>query len=178
MAFTPDEQARLALLQAKVEERIQQLLVVARRELGFAAPRPEIRFDLRGQSAGQARLSPKGRGLIRFNPWLLLQHGEDFIEQTVAHEIAHCLTFCLYGRNARPHGAEWRQLMKLLGAAPERCHHYDLGEVPQRQVSRHPYHCGCQEHELSAIRHNRVRKGQRYLCRRCGGPLQPGRMPK
>jgi SprT protein len=28
-------------------------------------------------------------------------------------------------------------------------------------------------HRLSSIRHNKVAKGQRYLCKRCGEPLKP-----
>ena len=74
---------------------------------------------------------------MRLNPWLLLRHGEEFIDQTVPHEIAHWLIFCLYGREARPHGAQWRQLMELFGAEPRRCHDYDLKEIPQRRMSRH-----------------------------------------
>ncbi|WPL16242.1 SprT-like family protein [Thiorhodovibrio winogradskyi] len=174
MPFTPDEKARLKHLQTVVEQRVRQLLATARQTLGFCAPNPDLRFDLRGQSAGQARFDARGRGLIRFNPWLLLRHGEEFIDQTVPHEIAHWLIFCLYGRNARPHGVEWRQLMTLFGAEPKRCHQYDLDEIPQRRVSSHSYHCACQDHQLSAVRHNRVRKGQTYLCRHCGQALKPG----
>ncbi|EIC20156.1 SprT family zinc-dependent metalloprotease [Thiorhodovibrio frisius] len=172
MPFTPDENARLKHLRTMVEQRIEELLETARRELKYGAASPAIRFDLRGQSAGQARFDARGRGTVRFNPWLLLRHGEEFIDQTVPHEIAHWLTFCLYGRKARPHGPQWRQLMVLFGAEPRRCHEYDLDDIPQRRVSSHSYHCACQEHQLSAVRHNRVRKGQTYLCRRCGQPLK------
>lgn len=174
MPFTLEERARLKQLRQLTEQRVQDLLATARHQLGLRASRPEIRFDLRGQSAGQARFEAHGGGLIRFNPWLLLRHGEEFIEQTVPHEIAHWLIFCLYGRKARPHGAEWRQLMVLFGVEPKRCHEYDLDDIPRRQVSSHEYHCACQRHRLSAVRHNRVLKGQTYLCRRCGQPLKPG----
>lgn len=178
MSFTPEEQARLAQLRLVVERRVRQLLTTARRELGVATQPPEIRFDLRGQSAGQARCDAGARGVVRFNPWLLLRHGEEFIDQTVPHEVAHWLTFTRFGRRARPHGPEWRELMVLFGAEPRRCHDYSLEDVPHRRVSSHSYHCTCQEHRLSAVRHNRVRKGQTYLCRRCGQPLRPGPKPK
>lgn len=174
MPFSPDEIAQLTHLQQAVETRVQELLTLAQGRLGFSAPSPEIRFDLRGQSAGQARFSARGKGAVRFNPWLLLRHGEAFIDQTVPHEIAHWLTFCLYGRGAAPHGAQWRKLMDIFGAEPRRCHDYDLHEIPQRRITSHGYHCHCQDHQLSAVRHNRVRKGQTYLCKRCGQALRPG----
>ncbi len=177
MPFSPNETLRLAQLQTAVEERVRELLAIAGHELKFSPPRPEIRFDLRGQSAGQARLTGKGRGVLRFNPWLLLRHGEDFIGQTVPHEVAHWLIFCLYERRARPHGAEWRKLMAMFEAEPKRCHEYDLADIPQRRVANHIYHCGCQEHQLSAVRHNRARKGQTYLCRRCHQALRHGPLP-
>ncbi|MBK5967840.1 MULTISPECIES: SprT family zinc-dependent metalloprotease [Thiorhodovibrio] len=177
MPFTSDEQARLAHLRSAVEQRVRELLATAQGELGIAPPPPEIRFDLRGQSAGQARCDARARCVVRFNPWLLLRHGEEFIDQTVPHEIAHWLTFKRFGRRARPHGPQWRELMVLFGAEPRRCHDYDLKEIPHRRVSSHSYHCSCQEHRLSAVRHNRARKGQTYLCRRCGQPLKQGPAP-
>lgn len=137
--------------------------------------RIEIRFDLRGKTAGQVRIRARGQYLIRYNLELLKRGGADFIQRTVPHEVAHVLAYHHHGPNIRPHGHEWQRIMRQLGAEPTRCHDYDVSGLGARQLQYYHYHCSCMEHQLSSIRHNKVAKGQRYLCKRCGEPLQPGR---
>jgi len=134
----------------------------------------EVRFDLRGKSAGQVRIRPQGQYVIRYNLELLKRQGADFLNETVPHEVAHVLAYHRHGPNIRPHGREWQRIMRQLGAEPSRCHDYDVSGLSARQLQYFQYHCDCMEHQLSSIRHNKVAKGQRYLCRRCGEPLRPG----
>lgn len=169
----PDEQDQR--LQTQVVERTHELFRQADTRAGSPLIRLEVRFDLRGWAAGQARQRAGGPWVIRYNPLLLRENPEAFLTETVPHEVAHVIAFLRYGPRIRPHGAEWRAVMEGLGAAPERCHHYDLSRVPRRTHRTFPYHCGCGEHELTSIRHHRVLAGQTYLCRRCAGPLRPGR---
>lgn len=136
---------------------------------------PEIRFDLRGQAAGQFRIDVSGLAVIRYNPTLLARHEHEFLAQTVPHEVAHYLTFLHFGRGVRPHGEEWRQIMLELGADPRRCHTFDTSGTVTRRVRRYAYHCECSDHALSSIRHHRVLRGASYLCKRCGQPLRIGR---
>jgi SprT protein len=162
--------AELMDLRARVQARTTTLL----REFGeLTNAEVEIRFDLRGKAAGQVRIRGQGRYLIRYNLELLKRGGQDFLEQTVPHEVAHVLACHRFGRNIRPHGREWKAIMGQLGAEPTRCHDYDVGGLAARELQYFDYHCGCMVHRLSSIRHNKVAKGQRYLCRRCGEPLQP-----
>ena len=163
--------AELMDLRGRVQARTRALLGE------LASAKVEIRFDLRGKAAGQARIRAAGRYLIRYNLELLKRGGVDFLEQTVPHEVAHVLAYHRHGRDIRPHGAEWKAIMRQLGAEPTRCHDYDVGGLGARQLHYFDYHCGCMLHRLSSIRHNKVAKGQRYLCRRCGEPLQPGPRP-
>jgi SprT protein len=144
---------------------------------GRLDPRPQIRFDLRGLTAGQLRIDHQGRCIIRYNPALLLRHGEDFLRRTVPHETAHFLAYRLHGRGIRPHGPEWQAIMRRLGADPERCHDYDVDGLAARRLHYFAYHCDCGEHQLSSIRHNKIRRGASYLCRRCGSGLRPGARP-
>ncbi len=137
--------------------------------LGRDDPLPRLRFDLRGRSAGQARLQEWS---IRLNPTLLHQHGAEFIRDTVPHELAHLIAFAEFGGRIRPHGQEWRHLMQLLGRPATVCHDYAV--KPARQLRRFDYHCACRQHQLSSIRHRRCQQGMRYLCRHCGGELRPG----
>lgn len=162
-------------LQARTTARTRDLLYQAIRQWGLPARELEIRFDLRGRAAGQARCGCHGPWIIRYNPVLLRENPESFIVETIPHEVAHVVAFALYGHRIRPHGPEWRAIMEQFGAAPERCHRFDLSRVPRRATRVFPYHCRCGDHELSSIRHHRVLAGRIYLCRRCAVPLQPGR---
>jgi SprT protein len=136
----------------------------------------EIRFDLRGKTAGQVRIRSRGQYLIRYNLELLKRGGIDFIDRTVPHEVAHVLAYHRYGPRIRPHGQEWQRIMRQFGAEPSRCHDYDVSGLSARQLTYFHYHCSCMEHQLSSIRHNKFAKGQRYRCRRCGETLRPGRL--
>lgn len=141
---------------------------------GRILPCPPVHFDLRGQSAGQLRIDRAGHCAIRYNLALLERYPEDFLSETVPHEVAHYLAYMYHGRGIKPHGPEWRGIMRALGARPERCHAYDTRDLETRRLRRHVYHCGCGDHLLTSIRHKRVARGTRYLCRRCGEALRPG----
>ena len=139
-------------------------------ELHFKRPMPEIEilFNLRGQAAGMVKIMGiEKRVLVRYNPILLNENGDHFLAQTVPHEIAHVVTHALYHRRVRPHGPEWQQIMRLFGADNHRCHNYKVKHSTRRQLQHFSYRCGCQEHQLTSIRHNRVIKGQHYICRNC-----------
>ncbi len=167
----------LGRLKDLARERTLGLLAQGRQMTGHRLPEPELRFDLRGQSAGQMRIDASGRATIRYNPALLLRHGEDFLKRTIPHEVAHYLAFVHHGRGIRPHGPEWQQMVRALGGEPERCHAYDVAGLGARKTRRFPYHCRCGDHQLSSVRHNRVIRGARYLCRHCGEALQAGSSP-
>ena len=132
---------------------------------------PLIRFDLQGQAAGQYRSHP--RPCIRYNLVLAAAQFDAFLERTPGHEVAHCIIDQLHPqRRTRPHGPEWRQLMKDLGLDASRCHTFILDEVPTRRQRRFDYRCACQAHRLSATRHNRILRGQaEYRCGSCGEVL-------
>jgi len=172
MIAEPCHSDRLRELAADSSRR---LLRQAADWLGIRMPEPEICFDLRGRTAGQVRF---GRGrpcMIRYNLVLLRENTDAFLAETVPHEVAHLIAFARYGSRIRPHGSEWRAVMEYLGAEPRRCHRYDVDRAASRRLQEFDYHCGCRNHRLSSIRHNRVLAGYTYLCRRCSGPLRPGR---
>lgn len=133
---------------------------------------PEIRFDLRGQTAGQCVWRPRKPPLLRFNMALAERHPEDFLTTTVAHEVAHFVTAACYGK-VRPHGVEWQAVMRHLGiSSPSRCHTYQIDEGSVRQQRRWDYQCDCRTHQVSTTRHKRMsEQGRQYLCRQCGSAL-------
>ena len=144
-------------------------LRVKTRELFEVKIDPTISYDLRGQSAGQANYR---HNVIRLNRELLEKYTTDFIDQTVPHEFAHLVAYRVYGSRIKPHGNEWRSIMVALGATPSRTHKYEASKT--RHLKKYMYKCNCQgkQHELTSIRHNRVRRGAGYLCRACKSVLQ------
>jgi SprT protein len=171
------DKSQLHRLAQQAIDQTRNLLVDATPLTGKPLPVPPIRFDLRGKSAGQLRIDHHGSCIIRYNLALLDRHGAAFLRDTVPHETAHYVAYRLHGRSIRPHGQEWRQIMQLFGADPSRCHDYDVSGLSTRRLRSFLYHCGCGGHQLSSIRHNRIARGQRYHCRRCGERLRPGPPP-
>lgn len=154
----------------ETESVIRLAETLYRRKLG----RPEIRFDMRGRTAGMVRFPRAGRPVIRYNPGLLQTEGDAFLKQVIPHEVAHLVAKALHGNTIRPHGPEWRAIMVALGARPERCHDFDTSREPVRRLRRFDYHCGCRTHLLSSIRHKRIMQGTVYRCLACGQPLAAG----
>ena len=153
----------------QIQQRITELYDQAERYLSKRFKRPYVRLDLRGESAGQAL---PGKSQLRFNPVLLRENRTHFMEQTVAHEVAHLIAFELFGSTIQAHGKQWQAIMvKVLGLPADRCHTYDTGRTSTKHWL---YQCPCNDNpiSLSTIRHNRSQKGTVYLCARCRGPLK------
>lgn len=131
--------------------------------------RPQVSLQLRGQKAGVAY--PR-ENLLRFNARLYEENREDFLRQTVAHEVAHLVAFQLFGMGIRPHGEEWQRIMQeVYGLPAKRCHDY---AVQRRRATHYLYRCQCPDGEFpfTAQRHSLVLRGRRYLCRRCRAVLE------
>lgn len=155
---------------ARIEARVARLM--QRAQLAGWPVRPwQVRHDLRGRNAGEAW--PRER-LLRFNPVLGAENWDDFLKNTVAHEVAHLLACWRDGNRALGHGPVWREAMALFGCEPRRCHGYDTTNSTLWSQRRWPYRCGCNEnHLLSTTRHNRIAgKRRTYLCVFCGERLR------
>jgi SprT protein len=136
---------------------------------------PSFDMTLRGLAAGRADLT---RWHLRFNATLLRENREHFLKHTVGHEVAHLVTFALWGRRAKPHGHEWRAVMAVYGLPAHATHRYDVSNIPRRR-SPYVYRCRCENDVFfGSLRHKRTRRGVRYFCRRCGAPLEFVRVAK
>jgi len=159
-------------LQHQAEQLTNKFLGLAARHFDAALTTPSVRFDLRGTSAGQVRVTDGGDCLVRYNARLLERHPRAFLSRTVPHETAHLVVFGLFGPRVPPHGRKWRAIMALFGSAPERCHNYRVDGLQVRRLRRYDYRCACRTHQLTSIRHNRIRSGQSYRCKQCGQLLE------
>ena len=165
-------------LKQEAERRTTALLQQSRRGFGMPIPTPEVRFDLRGKSAGQLRMAEGKTWQIRYNLALLTREPEAFLAQTIPHEVAHLVAFAIHGRGIRPHGEEWQAMMRHFGVEPRRCHSFAVDDLTARRLRRFDYHCGCRTHQLTSTRHHRVLRGQRYRCAACRAVLVPGPLPR
>jgi SprT protein len=159
--------------QQQTLQETQRLIDLAESHYGIQLPRPDVRFDLTGKTAGMVIFHRRGRPRIRYNHLILSENGEAFIRQTVPHEVAHLVTRTLYGSRIRPHGREWQSTMRLFGAVANRCHNFSTQNVRIKKMRYFPYRCSCRDHQLSTIRHNRSLAGTTYVCRNCGSALKP-----
>jgi len=134
--------------------------------------RVPVTFDLSGTSAGMFKAYGRQRW-IRYNPWIFAKHFDENLADTVPHEVAHFIVHEVFGRRrVKPHGEEWRTLMRAFGANPSATFHLDLEGIPQRRQRTHPYRCRCRDHKVSSTRHNRILRGSgQYYCRYCDAEL-------
>ncbi|GAM77579.1 protein sprT [Vibrio ishigakensis] len=152
--------------QLKLNQKLDTLLVTANKHFDKQFPKPELLLNLRGKAAGQALLQ---KNIIKLNPVLAEENKQAFIEEVLPHELAHLITYQLFGR-VRPHGKEWQYTMERVFKIPaKRTHSMDVQSV---QGKTFEYQCGCNHYPLSIRRHNKVVRGEMsYSCRSCGDKL-------
>lgn len=127
----------------QLNTRVEDCFLLAESFFKRSFKRPVVSLKLRGQKAGVAHLH---ENLLRFNPQLYRENAEDFLKQTVAHEVAHLIAHQLFGDRIQPHGEEWQLIMRgVYELPPNRCHTY---EVQRRSVTRYIYRCPCAQSDF------------------------------
>lgn len=125
----------LEFLELKQEcmARVREYVELARRKCGVEMAAPQVLFSLQGTTAGKAYWPTN---IIRFNPTLLLENPDVFVEQTAGHEVAHLVAHWLHSNDRiDPHGQEWKRVMGAFQLSATRCHNYDTSNVPTKATS-------------------------------------------
>jgi SprT protein len=104
-------------LKIKVESKVKETIELIESKYHFKLSRPiQINFDITGSYlAGQANLTDS---ILRFNPAYLNKYGEDYIEDTIPHEVVHICVWEYYGGRVKGHGKEWKSMMLSIGQSP------------------------------------------------------------
>lgn len=146
----------------KVAESVKILNTI----LGKNYPIPPIHYFFKGTRGGFYHHTTK---TVHYNGVLAAQNAEHFLKTTVPHEVAHYIQFMEYGPRVQPHGTEWKQMMRLLGCDPIRCHSYDVAAVKQRHVKRYAISCQCKTYQVTSnLIKRRNLLNPSVKCRRCG----------
>lgn len=158
-----------------VLDRVRECWKLVNEQPRFAGfPCPDVTFFDKGRAAGRAYLR---EGRISIHETLLVENFDSMIRETVAHEVAHLVTFWQWnrtriGRRPQPHGSEWRTIMsRVLLVEPERTHNYDMTNVQVRRQRRFAYACPCRVHKVTTVKHNKLARGGRYVCAHCKSQL-------
>ena len=133
--------------------------------------RVNISYSTRLRSS-LGRVRPRS-GHITLNAQLATAPRATFLE-VLCHEVAHVAAYLLHGNRAKPHGPEWRQLVRLAGYQPStrlRCPGLIVADV-HRPVSRPRVRCRC---PICGTDHFLRRPNTRHHCGVC---YRQGRLVK
>ena len=123
---TPQE---LTALKLECVSRVKWYVDYCKTKLGIYMPYPKVVFGLKGTTAGYAMYHSH---LINFQPSLLADNIDTFLEQTVGHEVGHLAAFRKFGGQIKPHGKEWTSVMWGMHLPAKRCHNYETDGVASR----------------------------------------------
>lgn len=116
----------LPSIKIRVLQKVIECIMKLEQHYNVKIHRPKILFEKRGTVAAVAN---SDNWYININPVLLNENTDDFIENTVPHEVAHLACDKIYPeqRHSRNlHGPQWKEMMGILGAKVETFHTYDV----------------------------------------------------
>lgn len=150
----------------QIIDKVNSLIAVANSHYNITLPPIDIRFDLRGKSAGQAKctyhgfLNTTSNHVLRFNIDMINNDSFDHIlNETVPHELAH--TICYHTRWGKNHDKTWQKICVFLGGNGQRCHTEEI--TPARITEKYLYKTTCGRIiQVGKVRHNRIQKGIIY----------------
>lgn len=91
---------------------------------------------------------------------------------TVIHELCHIADYTINGYMS-DHGSKWKEIVLVCGSTPKKFVSEDelkeTGYVkPVRKVKRYEHKCLCMTHKVGGQVHNKILKGSKYTCNKCG----------
>lgn len=135
---------------------------------------PEINIKEMGKVAGNANGFTTENGIINLCRTLLADNEEEFIKDTIPHEFAHIVVHKVYGRRAKPHGKEWKNVMRHFGCEPKTYHNMDVdkallmnGQKTRAQTRPFVYICPTcdKEYNMTPQMHKKIRLGSLRWCK-------------
>lgn len=161
--------------QKLVEVKIKELRIYSKNVFNIDV-KVNISYNLDSARA-LGQYSPSTKTII-LNPKLLEEYGTVYIEDTVVHEFAHAVVNYKYPRGYRngsykrimPHGKEFKAVCSHFGNDGKATSSTFSDSTSIKKVNkqaRFTYKCGCQTHEITKTRHNKILRGAKYTCKTC-----------
>lgn len=162
------EETPLTDLQKKLIEESISFYKLACDKLNMDTTELTFKFDLTGDTAGQINTTS---GRIRYNLPIAERYTEDFLNQTVKHEIIHIVADRYYKKDCG-HKKEWKNLMQFFGLNDSRCHDYDMSQVKgNRKMFK--YNCPCNNwYTVGLNLHKKIQSGTSHYCKKCKTKLR------
>ena len=119
------------------------------------------------------------RRLIRLSELLKNPEYEHLLNEVLCHEAAHIAAYEIYGKQAKCHGLEWQELVRLAGFEPESCYKVDSIRRP-RDEDRVLYEHVCTVCHASRLARRRQPQWRCVACQNAGldGALVIRSVPK
>jgi SprT protein len=157
-------------LKQEVIRKVNEFVAVYEKTFSTTIPPIEIQYGLTG--AANAGLAYTRYNMIKLHEEFLLKYQNEYIIDTVGHEVAHILTAHRFGHDVKHHGKEWKFIMAVLGLTPTRTHDY-VSECKQKRHTKYKMSCSNCNMEIvvSQIIYNKMAKGKRYHSLCCKSPL-------
>ncbi len=128
----------------------------------------DISLSIGSMKRQAAKYSPENQE-IRVSDRLVERHPGK-VEEILKHELGHAIVIKECGKDAKPHGEEWKSAMEEMGVEnPEATHDLDLAEY------RYVIVCSNEDCDMKMGRHRRsklVKNVGLYRCKDCGGTLK------
>lgn len=163
-------------MKQRILDKVEESFKKAEAYYNKTLTRPtNIIFKRTGTTAGH---SCYARQELMFQIAIAENEGDNFINRTPAHEVAHYIEKEVYGYAYKPsgrrdiHGKRWQFIMRnVMKQDASRCHSFDTSEV-KRKRTRFAYTCfNGHTLNISSVIHNRIVKGIKgYRCK-CDGSL-------
>lgn len=120
----PNQMLDVTEMKERATRKVWMVLEELNEEYGADFDFPRIEWVVCGTTAGKAWL---GQWRIQLNEQLCKENIEDFMQDTIPHEVAHLIAYKVFGDDG--HGDGWKSVMRALGLNPSRCHNYDTSHV-------------------------------------------------
>lgn len=159
-------------LQAQAVAKVEAAIAKAEEHFGKVIPRIPVEFSNKlTKTAGYFRFRANRLSgevtpvKIQLSNSIMALNPEEFVADTPGHEAAHYIATFLFGYVASGHGYHWKQVMRVIGQEPTRCHQMKTVDGPKRKQYRYIDSKGG-EHYMSAQRHNKLQhRGATYTVR-------------
>lgn len=110
---------------------------------------------------------------VHMNKVIMNTLDDETLKNILIHEIAHHVTKIVCPNRKQEHGPEFKKIDRMLGGLGQT--KIDLKDnrdafmtqSSTRKSTTFTYVCGCDTHQISKIRHNKILKGSKYSCGKC-----------